>query len=88
MLKVNVQTVLIDAVKKPMNSEEDILVVRLYETCGSRGKLKLSSDFNILKAYRSNIMEEKLETLLVQEGTISLEFTPFKIVTLLIKLGK
>ncbi|MDQ0919036.1 alpha-mannosidase [Paenibacillus sp. V4I5] len=76
--------VMIEAVKKA--EDEDALVVRLYETSGMNGEIKLSVHLPHREALLADLMENPLETLSGDEGHYLLSFTPFEIKTVLIRL--
>ncbi|KAJ3274938.1 Alpha-mannosidase 2C1 [Terramyces sp. JEL0728] len=85
--EVNHKNIVIDTIKPAEKFDQNqYFVVRLYEACGGRGKVTLSSSFKISKAYLSNVIEEKLEALDTDGKIIELEYLPFKLITLLIKI--
>ncbi len=67
--------VVIDTVKKAEDS--DALIVRLYESCGGRGKVKLESAETFQKITRCNLLERQ-DT----EWRDEFEIAPFEVVTL------
>ncbi len=76
--------VMIDTVKKAEDS--DAIIVRMYESHGSRGTARLSSSLPIKSAAQVNLLEEEDEPLDWSKGSVSFEFTPFKLVTLKLNL--
>jgi len=77
--------VVIDTVKKAEDS--DALIVRLYESFGSRQNVILSSSLPVVSAARCNLLEAEDEPLAWQDGKVQFELTPFQIVTLKLKLA-
>jgi alpha-mannosidase len=71
---------MIDTVKKAEDS--DGLIVRLYESHGTRGSVRLTSSLPITAASRCSLLERNDEPLPWQERGCTLEVTPFQIVTL------
>ncbi|NOU70644.1 alpha-mannosidase [Paenibacillus sp. LMG 31458] len=76
--------VMIEAVKKA--EDEEALVVRLYETSGANGDIKLSVHLPHREAVLADLMENPLEPLSGDDGHYLLSFTPFEIKTVLIRL--
>jgi alpha-mannosidase len=79
-LKVSHPNVMVEAVKKA--EEGDDLIIRLYETAGSRVHAEITAGFAILEAWQCDLMERKLEALPVRDGEIGLTFAPFDVLTL------
>ncbi|NRF92050.1 alpha-mannosidase [Paenibacillus frigoriresistens] len=75
--------VMIEAVKKA--EDEDALVIRLYETSGANGDIKLSVHLPHREAVLADLMENPLEPLKGADGHYQLSFTPFEIKTVLIR---
>jgi alpha-mannosidase len=78
--------ILIDSIKKA--EDENALVVRLYESRGTRGKVNLSSGFPVHSAQLVNLLEDELASLDWQGGCAELEFIPFEIVTVKLNIRK
>jgi alpha-mannosidase len=76
--------VVIDTVKKAEDS--DNLILRLYEAHGTRGTVRLSSSLPVKSAVRCNLLEDEAEALEWSDGGVSLDMTPFQIVTLKLSL--
>ena len=58
------------------------IVVRLYESYGSRGPVTLRSTLPIKAVSRTDMLENTVESLSVANGSVKLEVRPFEIVTL------
>jgi alpha-mannosidase len=80
LLSVDQENVIIDTVKLAQSS--DYIVVRMYECYGGRSVVRLKSQYRITQVWTSNILEERL----VQLTEPQVEFTPFQLRTLLLKL--
>jgi len=74
---------IIDTIKKAEDSEA--LVIRLYEAHGARGTAKLRVNRPFKKASLVNILEEPIGEATVTGGTIELPYTPYQILTVLLK---
>ncbi len=77
---VNHPAVVIDTVKKAEDS--DGLIVRLYESHGTHVRATLKSCLPIQTAAHTNLLEDDLGTVGIQDGQIALELRPFEILTL------
>lgn len=86
---VDNDAIIIDTIKKAEDNEN--LIVRFYESLGSRGNFTLSSSFNIKSIQHVNLLEKEIEvenkTELKQGGNqVTISFSPFEILTLEIKI--
>jgi alpha-mannosidase len=84
-LQLNHPNVMVEAVKKA--EEGDDLIVRLYETAGTRVQAELRPGFEVREAWQSDLMERKLEAIPVDDGEIVLTFAPFDILTLRLSIS-
>lgn len=78
--------IIIDCVKKA-EREERAVVLRMYESMGSRSKTRLQLHIPVKEAYVTNMMEEcqKMEAgLPIVDGVIELEFGAFEVKTLML----
>jgi len=57
------------------------VIVRLYESEGSRGPLVLTTSLPVRKAWRADLLENDLHPLTLREGAVRLDLKPFEIVT-------
>lgn len=80
--------VVLDTVKKAEDSED--IIVRLYESQGTHGTVRLSSALPIESARRCNLLEDNEDGKPFDWTENGLEFTvkPFEIVTFKLKLAK
>ncbi len=58
------------------------IVVRLYESEGGRGPLKLTTTLPVRKAWRTNLLEKEEKSLPINNGVVRLDLQPFEIVTI------
>jgi alpha-mannosidase len=82
LFSVDQQNIVIDAVKK--SEDGNCIVVRMYESMGGRGSVKITCAFEFQKVSVSNVLEDALEELAAKSGTkdVTLDFTPFQVMTL------
>lgn len=83
-LTIDVDNILIDTVKK--SEDGSYLIVRMYEFQNRRTKAKLISELPILKISNCDLMENDLSKLTVINNSVELNFTPYEIKTLKIKI--
>ncbi|MFC5649777.1 alpha-mannosidase [Paenibacillus solisilvae] len=78
-LQLDHPNIMIESVKQA--EDNDDLIIRLYETAGTRLHANLQTGFGLEEAWLADLMETKLEKLQLENGFIPLTFTPFEIVT-------
>ncbi|MCC7519837.1 MAG: alpha-mannosidase [Verrucomicrobiae bacterium] len=76
-------SVVVDTVKRAEDSDD--LVLRLVESHGARGLVRMTSPLSVTRAVRCNLLEDEEAELKWESGGVTLEMGPFQIVTL--KLG-
>ena len=87
---VTAPNVVIDTVKKAEDS--DALIVRMYESHGKRGTVRLTSSLPVKSAARVNLLEEqaaeysRAEKVEWKNGGADVSVTPFQIVTLKLEI--
>ena len=74
--------VVIEATKKAEDS--DATVVRLYESWGGRCRAKLTIPAGYVHAYDCDLLERTRAEIEIRDSTLDLDFTPFKIRTVLL----
>ncbi|QCT03724.1 glycoside hydrolase family protein [Paenibacillus algicola] len=79
VFEVNHSQVMIEAVKQAEDSEA--VIVRLYETSGSRAVGKLKLHLPAVSAAEVNLMEQKLAEAAITEGSVDFTMKPFEIKT-------
>ena len=62
-------------------------IIRLYDSLGQRGTAKLSFIMPVAEVWQTNLLEENLIQIAVVDREISINFTPFQIITLRIIPG-
>ncbi|TAG08796.1 MAG: alpha-mannosidase [Verrucomicrobia bacterium] len=82
--RVSHPAVIVDTVKKAEDSEH--LIVRLYESHGTRVKAELQSDWKILTAHVTNMLEDLQQPLEITDHGIPISMRPFEILTLRLKM--
>ncbi|MBE1442460.1 alpha-mannosidase [Paenibacillus sp. OAS669] len=83
LLGLSADHVMIDAVKKAEDS--NAVIVRMHEFAGMRGKVTLTSDARIAGWQETDLMECPVDGV-QEEGTISLEISPYEIKSILLYL--
>ena len=77
--------VILESVK---NAEDGSgIVVRFYEAYGARGPVRFSTSLPVQAVNRTDLLENALETLPVENGSVRLTLRPFEIVTLKLTLA-
>jgi alpha-mannosidase len=82
---VDREAIVIDTVKKAEDSEA--IIVRLYESHGTRGHVRLTSTLPVTAAGRCNLLERADTPLDWSDGGCTLPFRPFEILTLKLQTG-
>ena len=72
--------VIIETVKRAEDRQGTI--VRLYEAYGTSAKTTLRFGFDVKVASLTNLMEEHISDIPVEENSLSLAFSPFEIITI------
>jgi alpha-mannosidase len=79
-LSLDHPNVMVEAVKQAEDGDD--LIVRLYETAGTRVHTALRFGCEAREAWHSDLMENKLEAMPIEGNEIRLTFAPFEIITL------
>jgi alpha-mannosidase len=79
-LKVGAPNVIVEPVTKA--EEGDDLIVRLYESAHMGTRARLRFGFPVRAATESNLIEEDICPLKLEEDEVAFEFKPFEIKTL------
>lgn len=77
---VDSPNMIIDTVKKAEDS--DGLILRIYECNGSRGTARFSTTLPCRAARLTNLLEKTVGDLTLVSGGITLDYTPFQIITI------
>lgn len=83
LVSVNTDNLVIETVKEAEYTDET--VVRMYETKNTRGKATVKFGFDVSEAYLANLSEKKEKKLTVKNNTVTFEYKPFEIITLILK---
>jgi alpha-mannosidase len=75
--------VVLEVLKKA--EKEDALIVRLYEPHGKQASTKLRKNGEKTKVFETDLMENNLQELEMENCCVNLEFAPFEIKTIKIK---
>ncbi len=84
-LEISESNIVINIVKKASDGSGDI-IIRMYEAGETYTTAQAKFDFNIKKAYITNMLEENQEEIEVKNNEISLTFKTFEVVTIRLKL--
>jgi len=79
---ISAPNVICEAIK-PAALAENAIVVRLYESMRNRTRCDITMPEGCTKAYRVNFLEDIKEELTPANGKVELEFSPFKIISLM-----
>ncbi|WP_028611375.1 alpha-mannosidase [Paenibacillus harenae] len=77
--------VMVETVKKAEDGED--LIIRLYETSGSRISTSLLTNIAASGGWLADLMENPLERVQLEDGCLKLSFTPFEIKTVRLTKG-
>ncbi len=81
MMRVDKRNIIIDTVKTAEDASGDV-IVRLYESKNGYTPCKLDLNFDVKKAYITNMLEENENEIEVNNNSISLKFGAFEVITL------
>jgi alpha-mannosidase len=81
LLSVDADNVVVEVVKES-DDGTGALVVRLYEAWGQRGPVTLRAPWDLGSATRTDLLERPVDGASVQGAAVTLDMTPFQIVTL------
>lgn len=82
-LEVEPDNIVVETIKKSSNGNN--IVVRLYESANKYGLLNIKPKFEISKAWRTNILEDQIRELAVENNEIKYVFRPYELITIMIK---
>jgi alpha-mannosidase len=86
LFTVDASAVIVECVKVPENGGSGELVLRMYESLGGRCRTALHFSKAIGSASETDMLEDNPKTLKVQGKDLALEFRPFEIKTVRVKL--
>jgi alpha-mannosidase len=79
-MQVDASNVVIETIKRAEDGEG--IIVRLYESQRKRGTFTLACAFAIAEAWRTNLLEENQEQLVIDGNQLSVPIKPYQIITL------
>jgi alpha-mannosidase len=62
------------------------VILRVYESLGGASRGFIESSFDVKRAFKTNILEEELEEVPVEDGKFSIKLRPFEVATYKIQL--
>ena len=80
--------IILETVKPAEDPNTRDIVLRLYESHGTRTAARLTTGLSFDHAYRTDMLENVLETLECEDGDIDMVFHPFEIKTLRLVKGE
>jgi alpha-mannosidase len=87
VMRVNSPHVIMEAMKPAESGAEDVIVLRLYESMRTGTRCTLSLDLPMASVEEADMRERVKKTLELRDGKVALEFRPFEIKTLLLRLA-
>ncbi len=80
LVEVDTPQVAVEAIKRAEDSEA--VIVRLYESWGGRCRTTVHTTLPASRAFLCDLLERNLSEVPVIEGSVNLDLTPFKVLTL------
>ena len=87
LFSLDQSNILLDTVKPPEDASSNKIILRLYESMGTRTCVKLKTSLPIIAAHYSNMLEQMEGDIQFANNTMDLEFGPFEIKTLILETG-
>jgi alpha-mannosidase len=78
------ENVIVEAVKQAENGKG--MILRMYEAHGIDCSTTLTFGVPVKKVTLTNLLEERIKELPMEDGTVKVPFTPFEIVSLRLEL--
>jgi len=88
LFELDKSNIILETVKPAEDSDTRDIVLRLYESQGTRTAARLTTGLSFSHAYRTDMLENVLEDLDFEDGQVELIFHPFEIKTLRLVNGK
>lgn len=83
MFRLSSRRVCIETVKQAETA--DAVVLRMYETMGGTTRVRLSTDLPVVRAWETDLEENKVSEYRVRGSELELEFSPFEIKTVVLE---
>jgi alpha-mannosidase len=88
LFQVSPANIIIETIKPAEEPGAGDVVVRCYEAMGNTTRATLSTSLPFAHVYRTDMLENPLEELTLEDGGVALEFHPFEIKTLRFRAGE
>lgn len=88
LFQIDRPNIILETVKPAEEGRAGDLVLRLYEALGTHSRATLSTSLAFDHAYRTDMLENVLAPVEMQDGRLELEFRPFEIKTLRLVAGE
>ena len=88
LFELDAPNIILDTVKPAEDGSEQDLVLRFYESMGTRTRVCLSTQFPVSAAYQTDMLETVIDPVEVVAGQLLLEFRPFEIKTLRLTINR
>jgi alpha-mannosidase len=82
LFELDQPNIILETVKPAEDGSHKAIVLRLYEALGAKTRTRLVTSLPIQAAFKTNMLEEALESIEMVDGELNLEFRPFEIKTL------
>jgi alpha-mannosidase len=86
LFSVDAPNVIVETIKPAEDGTDDV-VVRLYESKRMTTRCTLSTTLPATQAVQTDMLEDEQEKLLLHDGKVALEFRPFEVKTVRLRLG-
>lgn len=83
LIEIEPENIIVESIKKSI--EGDNIVLRIYESENKHGMLKIKTRFAISRAWRTNILEDKIREIPVVNNEIKYDLKPFELVSIMIQ---
>ncbi len=80
LIKIYKGSLIVETIKKA--EDRDTVILRLYEPCNSRGEAVIETSLCIKSAWRTNILEDRLQQLEINDNKVIYKYRPFEIITI------
>jgi len=88
LFSIDQPNIILDTVKPPEDHSMGKIVLRLYESMGTRSCAKLSTSLPIKAVQQTNMLEQFQCDMEFENHTIDLEFGPFEVKTLILEIER
>ena len=85
LFELDQPNIIIETIKPVEADDPSAIILRLYESMGTRTKTSLSIDMPCDVVFLTDMLEKKIKQLDINQGVVNLIFTPFEIKTLFLQ---